>query len=260
MKKKATISVAIITLNEEDRLPTCLATLDFADEVVVVDSGSSDQTVEVAKKYGARVFNKAWQGFGAQKQFAIDQCRCDWVLIVDADEQLLPETLEEIKKTVKLSADSAYSLPRKNYFLNRWIRHAGWWPDRTVRLFKRGSAHMPPALVHESLVVQGSVGKLVNPLVHIPFRDLAHMLKKMEAYSTAGARALHRKGKRSSYSKAFFRAVWAFFYNYLIRIGMLDGGPGLVIAISDAVNNFFKYVKLMELHNSEHGRENNIKQ
>jgi len=247
MEKKATISVAIIALNEEDRLPACLATLDFADEVVVVDSGSSDRTVEIAKQSGAKVFNNAWQGFGAQKQFAIDQCRCEWILIVDADERLPPETVKEIQKTVQSSIYSAHSLPRKNFFMGCWIRHAGWWPDRTVRLFKKGTAHMPPKLVHESLVIKGAVGELVNPLVHIPFRNLAHMLKKMDTYSSAGAKELYQKGECSSYCKAFFRAAWAFFYNYLVRRGILDGGPGLVIAVSDAVNKFFKYVKLREM-------------
>lgn len=251
MEKKTTISVAIITLNEEDRLPACLATLDFADEVVVVDSGSSDQTVVIAAKYGARVLSKAWQGFGVQKQFAIEHCCSEWILIVDADERLPLETVKEIKKTVMSSPCRAYTLPRKNYFMGRWIRHAGWWPDRTVRLFKKGTAHMPPKLVHESLVVTGAVGELVNPIVHVPFRNLAHMMKKMDIYSSAGAVQLYKNGKCSSYSKAFFRASWAFFYNYLVRGGILDGGPGLVIAVSDAVNKFFKYMKLREMHNSD---------
>jgi glycosyltransferase involved in cell wall biosynthesis len=251
MGNNRTISVAIITFNEEDRLPACLAMLGFADEVVVVDSGSSDRTAEIATKSGAKVFNKVWQGFGAQKQFAIDQCGSEWVLIVDADERLPPETAAEIEKIVHSSSNTAYSLPRKNYFLGRWIRHAGWWPDRTVRLFKRGTAHMPPKLVHESLVVTGSVGELVNPIIHYPFRNLAHMMKKMDTYSSAGAAELYQSGKKSSYGKAFFRAAWAFFYNYLIRRGILDGGPGLVIAVSDAVNKFFKYVKLKAMHNSD---------
>lgn len=245
--RKTAISVAIITLNEEDRLPECLTSIAFADDLVIVDSGSTDRTIEIARNFGARVFSEPWRGFGPQKQFAIEQCKEDWILLIDADERLPPATIAEIKTTVNSSSHQAYSLPRKNFFLDRWIRHAGWWPDRTIRLFKRDTARMPPQLVHESLEVNGRIGELASPIIHYPFRDLSHMMIKMDKYSSAGALELRKGGGSSSYLKAISRASWAFFYNYLIRGGILDGGPGLVIAISDAVNKFFKYAKLREM-------------
>lgn len=247
---KKNLSIAIITQDEEDRLPDCLRSAVFADEVVVVDSGSTDRTVAIAEDFGARVFFEPWRGFGAQKQFAIKQCTGDFILLLDADERLPPETIAEIKNMLNVASCEAYSLPRKNYFLNRWIRHAGWWPDRSTRLFKRGAASMPPQLVHESLRVRGRTGKLNSPIIHYPFRDLSEMMLKMDKYSTAGALELHAKGVSSSHLKAVFRAAWAFFYNYLLRGGILDGGPGLIIAVSDSVNKFFKYTKLMELGRS----------
>jgi len=228
-------------------LPDCLDSVAFADDVVVVDSGSIDKTVEIAKSFGARVFNKPWHGFGPQKQFAIEQCQSDWILIIDADERLMPETVTEIINAVNSVSCQAYSLPRKNYFLGRWIKYAGWWPDRTIRLFKRDSACMQSQLVHESLQVNGIIEKLANPIIHYPFRDLSHMMSKMDKYSSAGALELHKRGESSSFLKAILRAGWAFFYNYLMRGGLMDGGPGLVIAISDAANKFFKYAKLREL-------------
>ncbi|HFQ80646.1 MAG TPA: glycosyltransferase family 2 protein, partial [Desulfobacterales bacterium] len=204
-KKK--LSIAIITHNEEERLPDCLHSAAFADEVVVVDSGSTDRTLEIAESFGAKVFNESWRGFGAQKQFAIEQCAGDFILLLDADERLPPETAAEIKDILNAASCEAYSLPRKNYFLNRWIRHAGWWPDRSTRLFKRGNASMPPQLVHESLRVQGRTGELACPIIHYPFRDISQMMLKMDKYSTAGALELHSKGVGSSYSKAVFRAA-----------------------------------------------------
>ncbi len=248
------LSIAIITQNEEERLPDCLRSAAFANEVVVVDSGSTDRTVEIAKSFGAKVFYEPWRGFGAQKQFAIEQCTGDFILLLDADERLPSETIAEIKDIIHSASCEAYSLPRKNFFLSRWIRHAGWWPDRSTRLFKRGAASMPPQLVHESLLVQGRTGDLACPIIHYPFRDLSEMMLKMDKYSTAGALELHAKGVSSSYLKAVSRALWAFFYNYLLRGGIMDGGPGLVIAMSDAVNKFFKYTKLQELARSSLAR------
>ena len=245
---KKTISVAIITLNEEDRLPDCLASVAFADDVVVVDSGSTDQTIEIAENFGARVFKKAWSGFGAQKQFAIEQCQGQWILILDADERIPKETAEEITKISQTPISfKGYSIARKNYFMNRWIKHAGWWPDRTIRLFCRDSGCMSNKQVHETMEVDGPVIDLQNPIIHYPFRDLHHLMGKMDHYSSAGARDLYKANKKSSIIKAGLRASWSILYNYLIRGGFLDGGPGLIIAISDAANIFFKYTKLVEM-------------
>ncbi len=246
---KKNLSIAIITQNEEDRLPDCLRSTAFADEVVVVDSGSTDRTVEIAEDFGARALVHGWQGYGLQKQFAIEQCQGDWILVLDADERIPAKTASEIAGITKnITSSSVYSIPRKNYFMDRWIKHAGWWPDRTVRLFRRNSARMSADRVHESLQIDGRAAVIRNPLIHYPFRDLRHMMDKMNHYSSAGALDLYEAGVKASIIKASGRAMWTVFYNYLLRGGFLDGGPGFVLTVSDAANIFFKYVKLMEKH------------
>ena len=247
-EKKLSLSVAIITKNEEERLADCLASVSFADEVVVVDSGSMDRTVEIASRLGAQVFDEPWQGFGRQKQLAIDKCTNDWVLVLDADERVTPEAFVEIEKILNDPGEYvAFSLPRKNYFCGRWLRHAGWWPDRVVRLFRKDRAKMSERLVHESLDVDGQVGEINAPLIHYANRNLEQTLAKVNKYSSAGAEELFANGVKASLLKAILRAKWAFWNNYLIRLGFLDGGEGFVQAVTDAMNVFFKYVKLREL-------------
>ena len=245
---KISLSVAIITLNEEDRLPECLESVKQADDIVVVDSGSTDDTVLIAEKFGARIFSENWRGFGPQKQFAIEQCRNEWVLLLDADERIPPETEAEIREILDGSPKfDAYSLPRKNYFSGRWIRHGGWWPDRTTRLFRKDAAHMPSKTVHEALEVNGVTGEMKNPIVHYTNRNLHQIIEKMNHYTSAGAEELFQKGQRASLGKAVMRSSWAFFYNYFFRLGFLDRSEGFVIAVCDAVNKFYKYAKLREM-------------
>ncbi|MFH1020125.1 MAG: glycosyltransferase family 2 protein [Pseudomonadota bacterium] len=245
--EKLPLSVAIITKNEEDRLPECLASVSFAAEIVVVDSGSTDRTVEIAREFGAVVYVEPWQGFGRQKQLAIDRCRHDWVLVLDADERVGAETQWEIREVLAAGTCVAYSLPRKNYFCGRWLRHAGWWPDRVVRLFRKDSARMSERSVHESLEVHGPVGVLPHPLRHYANKDLTQTLSKVNHYSSAGANELFAQGKTASLSKAYLRAAWSFLYSYILRGGFLDRGEGFIMAVSDFMNVFFKYAKLREL-------------
>lgn len=247
-KDQLPLSVAIITKNEEERLGECLASVAFAAEVVVVDSGSTDRTREIARQFGAAVYEEPWQGFGRQKQLAIDRCRHDWVLVLDADERVAPETQWEIREALAAGTSVAYSLPRKNYFCGRWLKYAGWWPDRVVRLFRKDSARMSERSVHESLEVHGPVGALRQPLIHYANQDLAQTLGKVNHYSSAGANELFAQGKNASAAKALLRAAWAFFHNYILRGGFLDKGEGLIMAVSDFMNVFFKYAKLRELH------------
>ena len=244
---KLPLSVAIITKNEEDRLPECLASVAFAAEVVVVDSGSMDRTVEIAREFGAVVHVEPWLGFGRQKQMAIDRCRYDWVLVLDADERVGLEAQVEIREALATGSCVAYSFPRKNYFCGRWLRHAGWWPDRVVRLFKKDFARMSERSVHESLEVHGSIGVLRQPLIHYANKGLEQTLSKVNHYSSAGANELFAQGKTASVAKALVRAAWAFFYNYILRGGFLDRGEGFIVAVSDFMNVFFKFAKLREL-------------
>ena len=281
MTGKLSLSVAIITKDEEDNLSDCLRSVAFAAQIVVVDSGSRDGTLQIARDFGCDVFEEPWRGgFGAQKQFAIDHCRHPWVLVLDADERIPAETAAVIKRLTtidpeearthfsSLPADSSrgsgsgpgpivsgatagYSFPRKNYFQGRWIRHAGWWPDRLVRLFRRGRGGMSPAAVHEGVEVNGIVEDLHVPIEHFTESDLSKILQKIDRYSSLGAKEAYDAGRRATVGGAMFRAVLTFFQNYIFRLGVLDGPQGLTLAVTDSVNKFFKYAKLAEM-----GRKN----
>ncbi|MCX7981277.1 MAG: glycosyltransferase family 2 protein [Syntrophales bacterium] len=248
--EKIPLSVAIITFNEEKNLPRALKSVTFASQVVVVDSGSCDRTLQIAEEAGCEIYVKEWSGsFGEQKQFALNQCREPWILLLDADECVPPETAERIRE-ICLSPEPpavGYSFPRKNFFQGRWIRHAGWWPDRVVRLFRRGKGRMSHAAVHEAVLVDGTIITLSTPLEHYTESDLTLILEKINRYSTLGAEMAFREGRTSTAAGAFMRAAVVFFQDYFIRLGFLDGYPGLTLAVTDAVNKFFKYAKLAQM-------------
>ncbi len=247
--EKLPLSVAVIVCNEAENLPDCLRSVAFARQIVVVDSGSQDGTPRIAADFGCDVFTEAWRGFGPQKQFAVDQCREDWILVLDADERIPAETAAAIRRIVSgpPGAAAGYSFPRKNFFQGRWIRHAGWWPDRIVRLFQKGKGRLTEASVHESVVVDGPVASLDVPIEHRTESRLGPILRKIDRYSTLGARQAFAEGRRSTILGAILRAKFTFFQDYLLRGGFLDGRQGLTLAVTDAVNKFFKYAKLSEL-------------
>ena len=249
MQEKIPLSVAIITKNEQENLPGCLASAAFAQQIVVVDSGSSDGTAQIASDHGCEVFREDWRGFGPQKQFALDQCRQDWVLVLDADERIPQQTARVIRSLIlKPSKDIAgYSFPRKNFFQGRWIRHGGWWPDRVVRLFLRDRGRFTEAAVHEAVAVNGTVEALGWPLEHFTESDFSALLQKLDRYSTLGARAAFDEGRSATIWEAFFRAELTFLQDYVVKAGFLDGAQGLTLAVTDAVNKFFKYAKLYQL-------------
>ncbi|MBN2436978.1 MAG: glycosyltransferase family 2 protein [Deltaproteobacteria bacterium] len=249
MDNKAALSVAMIVENEEQNLPDCLKSVSFASQIVVVDSGSRDETIRIASDFGCDVFNEPWRGFGLQKQFAVEQCREAWILVLDADERIPPETARVIRQIVESPAAVAgYSFPRKNLFQGRWIRHAGWWPDRVVRLFRKERGRMTDAAVHEAIAVEGQVGVLEVPIDHWTESRLGPILRKIDRYSTLGAEEAFAAGRRSTVWGAFLRAETTFLRDYLLRGGFLDGPQGLTLAVTDAVNKFFKYAKLSELN------------
>lgn len=256
MSDKSSLSVAIITQNEAQNLPDCLKSVAFAKQIVVVDSGSSDNTVEIARSFGAEVFLKPWKGdFGEQKQYALDQCRQPWILVLDADERIPPETAAIIKDITenKLPMDAGYSFPRKNFFQGRWIKHAGWWPDRIIRLFQKDLGRMTEAIVHEAVHVNGRVKALPVPIEHYTESHLSHLLLKIDKYSTLGAQQAFTEGRHTTEWMAMLRACITFLQDYLLRLGMLDGSQGLTLAIADAVNKYFKYAKLAELCRQANG-------
>ena len=248
--EKIPLSVAIITKNEAHHLADCLEALTFAQQIVVVDSGSCDETTAVAAAFGCEVFVEEWKGFGRQKQSAIEKCRCEWVLVLDADERIPEETARAIRRIVLEEVDAAagYSFPRKNFFQGRWIRHMGWWPDRIVRLFRRDQGRMSEAIVHEAVVVDGSVRGLDCCIEHMTESRLTKLLLKIDHYSTLGAEQAFSEGRRSSVGAAFFRAALTFIQTYFLRLGILEGAAGLTLAVTDSINKFFKYAKLWELN------------
>ncbi|MEY4749136.1 MAG: hypothetical protein RIQ60_1350 [Pseudomonadota bacterium] len=243
------LSVILITLNEQANLADCLASVAFADEIVVVDQDSSDGTREIAAAHGARVQVHAdWPGFGAQKNRALDLARSDWVLSLDADERITPALRDEILAVMDdPSAAACYSMPRSSWYCGRFMKHSGWTPDRVVRLFRRGTARFSNDLVHERLVFEGRAGALREPMLHYSYRDFSRVLHKIDQYSSASALQKFQAGQRASVGQALWHGVWAFVRTYVLRRGFLDGAHGLALAISNAETSYYRYLKLWAL-------------
>ncbi len=245
-----TLSVIVIAKNEESSIGDCLKSVAWADERIVLDGGSTDATVDIARALGARVEVAAdWPGFGPQKNRALALASCDWVLSLDADEQVTPALRAEIEMTMKApDAFSAYRMPRASRYCGRTLRHGGWWPDHVTRLFKRGQAQFTDDLVHERLIITGQVGTLTQPLLHDTYTSLEEALDKANRYSTLGAQQAFERKERSGLLKALAHGFWAFFRTYVLQRGFLDGGQGLLLAISNAHATFYRYAKLWLKH------------
>lgn len=244
-----TISVIVITRNEAAVIERCLSSVAFADEIIVFDTASNDGTADIARRLGARVESAPdWPGFGPQKNRALALATGDWVLAIDADEWVTPELRAEIERAIAAPDRlPAYRMPRLSSYCGRIMRHSGWWPDHVTRLFQRGTARFSDDLVHEKLLVDGVTGSLVEALRHEPIRDLDDALAKMSAYSTAGARMLHARGKKSSLGGAILHGAWTFIRTYVLRAGFLDGREGFMLAVSNAEGTYYRYLKLMLL-------------
>jgi glycosyltransferase involved in cell wall biosynthesis len=240
------ISTVVITKNEERNLPRCLASVrSFSQEVVVVDSGSTDGTIEVATRAGARVIPQEWLGYGPQKQFALEQARSPWVLSIDADEEVSPELAAELGR-LDFSADG-YFVARRVWYLGRWIRHGTWNPDWVLRLFRRDRARFTPERVHERVELTGRVARLRWPLYHYSYRDIAHHLAKINEMTSLSAAQMAERGRRAGAIKLVLSPGWEFFRCYVLRRGFLDGDAGLAVAKLHAYYHFLKYAKLREL-------------
>ncbi|HYA32028.1 MAG TPA: glycosyltransferase family 2 protein [Thermodesulfovibrionales bacterium] len=240
------LSVAIITKDEEARLPDCLRSVSFADDIVVVDSGSTDMTVEIATESGCRIFVEDWKGYGPQKNSAIKKCRHPWVLLLDADERLSPGAQEEIAGVLKVPRSDAYTVKRKNYLHGKWLRHSGYWPDRQVRLVNRERGSFQ-GTIHETWVAHGSIENLDACIEHYAFSNYSDMLKTLDDYSTVIAGELYASGRQANFLSPLYHGTGMFFKIYLLELGMLDGMDGLVTALLKAGGSFFKYAKLLEL-------------
>jgi glycosyltransferase involved in cell wall biosynthesis len=251
-----TLSVVIITKNEAQHLPRCLAALHWVDEIIIVDSGSTDNTADIAQlNPKVRWFEHPWQGFGLQKQFAVNQATGQWILSIDADE-VVPEALaQEIQRIIQQPhhATLVYALPRRSWYCGRWIHHSGWSPDYVTRLFERGSAQFTDDTVHEHLkpcVTPALIGRLTTPLLHYSFVSAEQVLHKMNHYSSLSAQAKFAKGQPSSLGKALLHGLWAFIRTYIVQRGFLDGSQGVMLAISNAEGTYYRYVKLWLLQHN----------
>ena len=243
------LSAVFITHDEEDRLPDALASVHFCDEIVVVDSGSSDRTRQIAEAAGARVIlNQPWPGFLAQRNFAVDAARHDWVLVVDSDERVTPALRDEI---LALRASgfghAGYRMPRVNFYLGRWIRGTDWYPDLQLRLFDRRQGRWQGSLIHESVKVQGPVGRLRHELQHFSHRDMSHHVQRIDRYTTLWAEQALAEGRNGGGAMALGASVWAFIRNYVLRRGFLLGQAGLTVSTLNAYYTYLKLAKLQEL-------------
>jgi len=241
------LSVIVITKNEEAVIRRCLESVAWADERVLVDSGSTDRTLDIARELGAKVHvTPDWPGPGTQRNRAIDLCTGDWVLALDADEWVTGDLRAEIEALIAAPAEhAAYRIARLSSYCGQYLRHGGWWPDRVARLLRRGHARFGGGIVHDHLVVQGSLGRLRAHLMHEAFVDLEEVLHKVNSYSTWGAQALAQKGARAGLAKAVGRGLWSFVRTYLLRGGFLDGREGFMLAVSNAEGTYYKFLKLM---------------
>jgi glycosyltransferase involved in cell wall biosynthesis len=242
------VTVCVITRDEENNLPRCLASVKFADEVVVLDSGSTDRTVELARAAGARVFVEPFRGWTLQKQRAIELASHEWVLSLDADEEVSPELAAAIQEALAPGAGSdGYALARKTWYAGRFIEHSGWWPEWRVRLFDRRRGRFAGRDPHDFVELQGTVGKLEGALFHYPYKDLAQHLAKIDAYTTTMARERAERGERCGWLDLIVRPPARFLRMFVLRRGFLDGRRGLVLAGFGAFYVFLKYAKLWEL-------------
>lgn len=238
------ISATIITFNEERNLPRAIESLRCCDEIVVVDSGSTDRTMEIAERYGARVLEANWRGYAGQKNYASDQATHNWVLSIDADEALSEDLEGEIWALKKRGPDAdAYTVPRLAQYLGKWILHSGWYPDRKIRLFDRRKASWRGEYVHESVVCQGRVGQLKGNLLHYTCDSLTEHLRTMNRYTTLAAEEVVAGKKKVGYSQLLVDPAWTFFKSYIVQRGFLDGLEGLSIAYMASLYTFLKYAK-----------------
>lgn len=238
------ISATIITLNEERNVARAIESLRCADEIVVVDSGSTDRTMEIAANLGARVVESAWPGYANQKNHAAAQASYDWILSIDADESLSEALEAEIWRLKKSGPQyDAYTMPRMAQYLGRWIRHSGWYPDRKVRLYDRRKATWVGKFVHESVRVSGRIGHLDANLLHFTCDSLSEHLRTMDRYTTLAAQQLLESGETVTFTRILVTPPWTFFQTYVLKLGFLDGVEGLAIANMAALYNFVKYAK-----------------
>lgn len=247
------ISVYIIAFNEAEKVRAAIESVRWADEIIVVDSWSTDGTADIAASLGARVVQVEFKGFGDLRNHAIKACTHDWIFSLDSDERCTPEAAVEIQTIVMNSASAdVYLTPRRNYFMGRWIKHSGWYPNyRQPQLFRKGAMHYDLKPVHEGYILSSSkpVGHMKNAIWQFPFKNMGEVMHKANRYSTLGAEKI--KSKKVSMSAALAHALWSFVKHYLLKGGFLDGWAGFVIAFGNFEGTFYRYVKALEIQNAD---------
>lgn len=245
------ITVTIRTFNEEQNIRDCLESVTWADEIIVVDSESTDGTIAIAREFTDRVVVRPWAGHIATSQFATDQAANLWVLSVDADERVSPQLRDEILALdLEQSSHDAYDMPRRHFFMHRWINHSGWYPDRNIRLYRKDRCYWGGYAPHDKIQVPGSLASLEGDLYHYIYRDMAHFAATKNSYSTLTAIDHNRSGRRSTLLHFTLRPLYTFLHRYFVRLGFLDGLPGFVISVMESHCVFLKYIKLYELQHN----------
>jgi glycosyltransferase involved in cell wall biosynthesis len=238
------LSIIIVARNEAANIVECVRSARFADEVIVLDSGSTDATADLARAEGARVAVTDWPGYGPQNNRAIDMASGDWFFCLDADERISDALAAEIRAAIENPQVNGYRVPRQSMYCGRFMRHGGWTPDYTWRLARRGRGRFTDHYLHAHLQVQGATGTLRQPIVHYSYRTMEDVLEKLDRYSTANARDMADAGRRGSLAAAVGHGLWAFFRTYVLRLGFLDGRWGFMLAVSNAEGTYYRYVKL----------------
>ena len=251
------LSVIIIAKNEAANIRACIESVSWADEIIVVDSGSTDDTVGIARGMGAKVYEHAdWPGFGPQKNRALNYATGDWIFSIDADERVTPELRREIEQAICKTGIEGYYCPRMSQFCGKYIHHCGWYPDYVLRLFKRDAGRFSDSLVHEVVRLEGKTARLKNPLLHYSYLTQDDVERKVEHYSSAAAQQMFEASKKSTWLGAWLSGGWAFARTYLLRAGVLDGLAGWNIACMNALTTYLKYRKLAALHRQrDHSHE-----
>ena len=243
------ISVYIIAFNEAEKIKDCINSVLWADEIILADSHSTDGTSEIATELGAKVINIPFHGYGNLRNQAISYCNGDWIFSLDSDERCTIEVRDEIIKLIENAPLDIYRVPRKNFFMGRWIKHSGWYPNfRQPQLFKKGKMSYTMEPVHEGYISHSDkeIGSITNTIWQFPFKNIEEVMHKANRYSTLGVIKLQDKGKKGGVLKAFFHGFWSFTKHYIFKLGFLDGGPGFVIAFGNFEGTFYRYIKLKE--------------
>ena len=249
------ISVYIIAFNEALKIRDCINSVLWADEIIVADSNSTDGTTEIATSLGATVIHIPFIGYGDLRNKAIKECSNEWIFSLDSDERCTIEVRDEIIKLIKDPCLDIYRVPRKNFFMGKWIKHSGWYPNfRQPQLFRNGKMIYTMEPVHEGFISKSSnkIGCLKNHIWQFPFKNTEEVMHKANRYSSLGVQKLQDKGIKGSVSKAFFHGLWSFTKHYIFKLGFLDGGAGFIIAFGNFEGTFYRYIKLLEAQQNWH--------